>query len=64
MDMYFIEKGKKGFVRIAGLMRHLIESHGFFEGGSYRIIAPEKIIEMFGKERVPDSLEKARKLKF
>ena len=63
MDMYLTEKGKGDEpVHIAGLIRHLVESHGFFEGGSYRV-APEKIVEMFGTERVPGSIEKVRELK-
>ncbi len=64
MDMHLTEKGKgEEPVHIAGLVRHLVETHGFFEGGSYRV-APEKIVEMFGTERIPGSFEKVRKLKF
>jgi len=64
MDMYLTEKGKgEESVHIAGLIRHLVESHGFFEGGSYRV-APEKIVEMFGTERIPGSFDKVRELKF
>lgn len=64
MDMYLTEKGKGGeSVHIAGLVRHLVEAHGFFEGGSYRV-TPEKIVEMFGSEKVPGSLAKAKELKF
>lgn len=63
MDMHFTEKGKGGEpFHIAGLTRHLVESHGFFEGGSYRV-APEKIVEMFGTERIAGSLEKVRALR-
>lgn len=62
MDMYLIEKGKGGEpVHIAGLMRHLIEKHGFFEGGSYRV-SPETIVEMFGTERALGSLEEVKKI--
>ena len=64
MDMYLTEKGKGGEpVHIAGLVRHLVEGHGFFEGGSYRV-APEKIVEMFGTERISGSFEKVRELTF
>lgn len=49
-------------IRIAGLLRHLVESHKFFEGGAYRV-SPEEIIEMFGIERIPGSIEEAKKLK-
>ena len=63
MDMHLTEKGKGGEpVHIAGLIRHLVEKHGFFEGGSYRV-APEQIVEMFGEERVPGSLKQVRELK-
>ncbi|MBL7078643.1 hypothetical protein ISS42_03220 [Candidatus Shapirobacteria bacterium] len=63
MDMYFTEKGKGGEpVHIAGLVRHLVEKHGFFEGSSYRV-APETIVEMFGIEKIPGSLEKVKKIK-
>lgn len=63
MDMHLTEKGKGGEpVHIAGLVRHLVESHEFFEGGSYRV-APEKIVEMFGTERVPSSFEKVKGLR-
>ncbi len=63
MDMYFTEKINGGEpIRIAGLIRHLVEEHGFFEGGNYRV-APETIIQMFGQERVPGSLEKVKDLK-
>lgn len=63
MDMHLTEKGKDGGpVHIAGLIRHLVEKHGFFEGGSYRV-SPEQIVEMFGEERVPGSLEQVRDLK-
>ena len=63
IDMYVTEKGKGGEpILIAGLIRHLVENHEFFEGGSYRV-APEKIIEMFGIERIPGSLERVKGLK-
>lgn len=63
MDMHLTEKGKRGkSVRIAGLIRHLVESHGFFEGGSYRV-APENVVEMFGTERILGSFDKVRELK-
>lgn len=63
MDMHLTEKGKgEESVRIAGLIRHLVESHGFFEGGSYRV-APERVVEMFGTERIPGSFDKVRELK-
>jgi len=63
IDMYFTEKGKteKPF-HIPGLIKHLIEKHDFFEGGDYRV-APEKLVEMFGLEKTPGSIEKAKKLK-
>jgi hypothetical protein len=64
MDMHLTEKGEGGKpVHIAGLVRHLVEEHGFFEGGSYRV-APEKIVAMFGTEKIPGSLAKVGKLKF
>lgn len=56
-----IESNPKEYIKIAGLMRHLIEAHDFFEGGLYRI-APETIVQMFGKEKVPNSFEKVREL--
>lgn len=63
IDMYLTEKGKSGEpVHIAGLVRHLVESHGFFEGGSFRV-APETIVELFGTERVPGSFEKVKELR-
>lgn len=63
LNMYLTEKGlsEDKSVLIAGLLRHLIEKHQFFEGGHYRV-APEKIIEMFGNEKVPGSLEEVKKL--
>lgn len=63
LDMYVVEKGKNEDepTRIAGLLRHLIEKHQFFEGGHYRI-SPETIVEMFGNERIPGSLEEVKKL--
>ncbi|MBU0978476.1 MAG: hypothetical protein ABIJ03_00690 [Patescibacteria group bacterium] len=63
MDMHVTEKGKGNEpVHIAGLLRHLIEKHGFFEGGSYRV-APEVIVELFGTERFPGSLEEVKEPK-
>ncbi len=61
--MYLTEEGGHESVHIAGLLRHLAGQHGFFEGGQYRI-APEKIVEMFGVEKVPESLNKVKKLVF
>jgi len=61
VNLHITEIGKTETVMIAGLLRHLIEKHGFFEGGAYRV-APETIVEMFGKERVPGSIEKAKTL--
>ncbi|MFH0936988.1 MAG: hypothetical protein V1808_01705 [Candidatus Daviesbacteria bacterium] len=48
-------------VRIPGMLPHLIRSHNFFEGGSYRV-APEDIVEMFGVEKTHGSIEKAKQL--
>lgn len=48
-------------VRIPGMLPHLIKSHNFFEGGPYRL-APEDIVELFGVERNPGSIEEAKKL--
>lgn len=63
IDMYFTEKGKiEKPVHIPGLLKHLIEKHDFFEGGDYRV-APETLVEMFGREKTPGSIEKAKKLK-
>jgi hypothetical protein len=61
INFYATEIGKDETMRIPGLLRHLIEKHGFFEGGSYRV-APELIVEMFGIERIPGSIERAKLL--
>ena len=63
LNMYLTEKGlsEDNSILIAGLLRHLIEKHEFFEGGHYRI-SPEMIVEMFGNERIPGSLEEVKKL--
>ncbi len=64
MDMQLTEKGKGDKpVHIAGLLRHLVEAHGFFEGGPYRV-SPEEIVKMFGVERTPGSFKKVGELKF
>jgi len=61
INFYINEVDKTERIRIPGLLRHLIEKHGFFEGGLYRV-APETIVEMFGIERIPGSIELAKKL--
>jgi hypothetical protein len=63
IDMYITEKERiEKPVHIPGLLKHLIEKHDFFEGGDYRV-APETIVEMFGQEKKPGSIEKAKNLK-
>lgn len=62
-DIYVREDGKDEETEIPGLLRHLIEEHEFFEGGSRRI-APERIVELFGIERIPGSIEQAKQLTF
>jgi hypothetical protein len=57
LDIFITGGGSE--VRIAGLLPHLIRSHGFFEGGAYRV-SPEDIIDMFGEERIPGSIQKAK----
>lgn len=47
---------------ICGLLAHLIEDHGFFEGRPPYRVAPEKIVEFLGTEKVPGSLERAKSL--
>jgi hypothetical protein len=63
VNLHITEIGKTETVMIAGLLRHLIDKHGFFEGGAYRV-APELIVEMFGKEKEghEGSIERAKSL--
>ena len=57
---YFFDSNEQERIS-AGMMPHLIKEHNFFEGGNYRI-APEDIVEMFGEEKIPGSIQSARRL--
>lgn len=48
---------------IPGLIRHLIKDHSFFEGNTLYRVPPELVVELFGEERVPGSIEEAKKIK-
>jgi hypothetical protein len=63
VNIRLIETSKPEKILIAGLLRHLIEKHSFFEGGAYRV-APETLIEMFGEEKQnhEGSIERAKSL--
>jgi hypothetical protein len=58
-DIYI--EGNVGTIRIPGMLPHLIVAHNFFEGGSYRL-SPEGIVELFGVEKNPGSIEETKRL--
>ena len=48
-------------VSISDLLPHLIQEHGFFQGGIYRT-SPEDIVETLGQENIPGGIDAARNL--
>lgn len=53
---------KNRTIIICGLLAHLIEEHGFYEGCPPYRVAPEDIVEFLGTEKLPGSIERAKKL--
>jgi hypothetical protein len=47
---------------VCGLLAHLIEDHGFYEGCPPYRVAPEEIVEFLGTEKLPGSIDRAKKL--
>lgn len=59
-DFYLTYNNKT--IIICGLLAHLIEEHGFYEGCAPYRVAPEEIVEFLGTEKIPGSLKRAQSL--